>query len=84
MLCVIKCPLCGKNKVAIITGSAGGIGTAITELLAKEGAILVLVESSAAGQLSESLDELGGEEFTHSLSDQIVEQILAEEEESRE
>jgi uncharacterized membrane protein/sporulation protein YlmC with PRC-barrel domain len=47
-------------------------------------AILVLVESSAAGQLSESLDELGGEEFTHSLSDQIVEQILAEEEESRE
>jgi uncharacterized membrane protein len=44
-------------------------------------AILVLVESGASESLSESLDALGGAEYTHALSDQIVEQILAEEEE---
>ena len=33
-----------EKKVAIITGAAGGIGTAITELFAKEGAVLVPVD----------------------------------------
>lgn len=33
-----------EKKVAIITGAAGGIGTAITELFAKEGAVPVLVD----------------------------------------
>ena len=33
-----------KDKVVVITGAAGGIGSATARLLAKEGAILVLTD----------------------------------------
>jgi 3alpha(or 20beta)-hydroxysteroid dehydrogenase len=38
-----------EGKVAIITGSAGGIGTASARRLAEEGALLLLTDADAAG-----------------------------------
>ena len=36
------------NKVAIITGSAGGMGKAAAELFAREGASIVVTDIAAA------------------------------------
>lgn len=48
-----------EKKVAIITGAAGGIGTAITELFAKEGAVLVPVDlnEQRLKELAEKLEK---------------------------
>jgi 3alpha(or 20beta)-hydroxysteroid dehydrogenase len=51
-------PLRLDDKVAIITGSAGGIGTAAARRLAEEGALLVLTDADEDG-VRRLADELG-------------------------
>ena len=54
------------NKVAIITGSANGIGRATARILAGEGAHLVAVDinSSALAALAEEIEAAGGKVAT--------------------
>jgi 3alpha(or 20beta)-hydroxysteroid dehydrogenase len=57
-------PLRVEDKVAIITGSAGGIGTAAARRLAEEGALLLLTDADEAGARALS-DELGERASAH-------------------
>lgn len=57
-------PLRVEDKVAIITGSAGGIGTAAARRLAEEGALLLLTDADEAGARALS-DELGERASSH-------------------
>lgn len=52
-----------KNKVAVITGSASGMGKSIAELYASEGAKLVLADFNEEG-VQELADMLNNEEHT--------------------
>ena len=49
-----------KDRVALITGAAGGIGLATARLLAEEGVKLVLTDREQ-GALQQSAADLGGE-----------------------
>ena len=51
------------NKVAIVTGGGGGIGRATCELLANEGARVVVtdIDLHAANKVAEFINETGGE-----------------------
>lgn len=51
-----------KNRVAIITGAAGGIGEAIALLFAKEGARIVVIDLNREGvvQTAEVINQNGG------------------------
>jgi short-subunit dehydrogenase len=50
-----------KDRVVVITGAAGGIGSATAELLGRQGAILVLtdIKESALGVLKTNLEKSG-------------------------
>ncbi|MBI2361023.1 MAG: SDR family oxidoreductase [Deltaproteobacteria bacterium] len=52
-----------SNKTAIITGAAGGIGSAVARLFAREGAKLLIADiaAGAAKQLAEEVDRSHGE-----------------------
>lgn len=56
------------NKVAVISGAAGGQGRVAAELFAREGARLVLNDVDAAGleEVREAVRQLGGEVALHS------------------
>jgi short-subunit dehydrogenase len=56
-----------KDKVVVITGAAGGIGSATARLLAKEGAILVLtdIKKDALEILAKELAAGGTKALTH-------------------
>lgn len=56
-----------KGKVAIVTGSASGIGFATAEMLAKEGAQVVMADVNEA-LLKESAAKVGGDYFVADLS----------------
>src|SRR5277367_3320602 len=57
-------PLRLDDKVAIITGSAGGIGTAAARRLNEEGALLLLTDADADGA-RRLADELGDRTMSH-------------------
>lgn len=50
------------NRVAIVTGGAGGIGKAICIVLAREGATVVVadLDADSAGQTAESITDMAG------------------------
>jgi 3(or 17)beta-hydroxysteroid dehydrogenase len=54
-----------KNKVALVTGAAGGIGSAAARLLAREGATVILTDVAAGGKLAA---ELGATFIQHDVS----------------
>jgi 3-oxoacyl-[acyl-carrier protein] reductase len=51
-----------KDKVAIVTGSGRGIGAGIADALAKEGAILIVMDRNMADAQSEAnkIESAGG------------------------
>lgn len=52
-----------KNKVAMVTGAAGGIGSAVSQAMAKEGARVVIadIDQLNGKQISDAILEQGGE-----------------------
>ena len=56
-----------KDKIVVITGAAGGIGSATARLLAKEGAILVLtdIKKNELEALSQELAAAGARTLVH-------------------
>lgn len=58
-----------KNKIAVVTGGANGIGEAISQMFAEEGASVVVadIESDAGEALAKAIREKGGTaRFCHS------------------
>jgi meso-butanediol dehydrogenase / (S,S)-butanediol dehydrogenase / diacetyl reductase len=71
-----------ENKVALITGAGSGIGHGIANVLAREGADLVLTDI-AVENVERVASELGGVALTHDVTDwdscvQVVDQALAD------
>jgi short-subunit dehydrogenase len=56
-----------KDKIVVITGAAGGIGSATARLLAKEGAVLVLtdIKKDELEALSRELTAVGAKTLVH-------------------
>ena len=50
-----------KNKIAIVTGGARGIGQAVSELFAKEGATVIIMDLLPQGQaVADGIKASGG------------------------
>ena len=58
-----------KNKIAIVTGGSRGIGQAVSELFAKEGATVIIVDLLPQGQeVADGINTKGGKAEFHSIS----------------
>lgn len=68
-----------KDKVAILTGAAGGIGAAIAETFAAEGAAVVVVDIDATGadRVADAIDRAGGRALA--LAADVAEETTAQE-----
>ncbi|KPJ70031.1 hypothetical protein AMJ44_00935 [candidate division WOR-1 bacterium DG_54_3] len=76
-----------KDKVIVVTGAAGGIGSAVAHLFAEEGAVLVLsdIQEGKLEELNRTLKDSGNEVMvqTHDVTDpeswrRLMEKILDE------
>ena len=76
-----------QDKVAIVTGAGSGIGLATAELLAQEGATVVLtdIDEGAVGALAAALNQSGASaiHFAHDVGDEdawirVIDQTLGQ------
>lgn len=68
-----------KNKVAIITGGASGIGEAISLLFAKQGAKVFILDYNGEGgqSLAERISQAGGDAEAFQCDVSVQEEVLA-------
>ena len=58
-----------KDKIAVVTGGSRGIGQAVSELFAKEGATVIIVDLLPEGQaVADGINSSGGKAEFHSVS----------------
>ncbi len=58
-----------KDKIAVVTGGSRGIGQAVSELFAKEGATVIIVDLLPQGQeVADGINSNGGKAEFHSVS----------------
>ena len=55
------------NRVAIVSGAAGGLGRAIAIRLASEGAAIEILDLKDAGETCDAIKAAGGEARQHDL-----------------
>jgi 3-oxoacyl-[acyl-carrier protein] reductase len=68
-----------EGKVALVTGASRGIGAAITEVLARDGAKLVGLDvPQASGELEQAMAELGGDSLALDITAEDAPQRIAE------
>lgn len=67
-----------QNKTAIITGGGSGIGKAIAELFAKQGAVVHIIEldSEAASATESEIKSAGGAAFSHTCDVSKQQQVV--------
>lgn len=65
-----------EDRVAIVTGAAGGLGGATARRLASEGAYVVCTDVAPAGEVL--ADEIGGRFVTHDVSNEAGWRTVAE------
>ena len=71
-----------KDKIAVVTGGSRGIGQAVSELFAKEGATVIIVDLLPQGQeVADGINSGGGKAEFHSVSvtdKPAIEKLFAE------
>ena len=68
------------GKVAVVTGAARGIGAAISEVLAREGAQVIGIDRPQEEQsLAETMGAIGGQTLAADITDAAAPELIASE-----